>query len=323
MALWRKGLGTYVLRRTLAAFVLLLVLSFGVFTLQYLAPGDVEQTLVGPRPATGEVRAAIREEYHLDEPFLAQYWRWLSDALRFDLGRSVRTGEPVLGTIGSRLGVSLFLAAYGFLLAMVGGVTLGVLSALRRHTLFDRGSVALSVVGASAPPFVTGILLLYVFAVVLGWFPTFGQGATPLERLWYLALPATALALTSMALILKLTRAAMIAALEQDYVAFARARGVSNTRVVLVYALRNAAVPIVTAGGLILSYMLTGTVLVEVTFALPGIGSLMIESVSFNDVTMIQGIALAFAVLVIAVNLTTDLLYLALDPRIEYGRTTR
>jgi peptide/nickel transport system permease protein len=179
--------------------------------------------------------------------------------------------------------------------------------------------VGLSVVGVSAPAFATGIFLLYVFAVVLGWFPVFGQGSGFADRVWHLTLPAIALALTGMALVLRLTRAGMIGALEQDYVAFARARGLPAREVIVSYAFRNALVPVVTAGGLILGIMLTGAVLVEVTFALPGLGSLLVTSVSFGDVPMVQGLAMLTAIVIVLVNLLTDVLYLFVDPRIRYG----
>jgi peptide/nickel transport system permease protein len=175
-------------------------------------------------------------------------------------------------------------------------------------------------VGVSAPAFATGILLLYVFAVELGWFPVFGEGSGVVDRLHHLALPALALALTGMGLVLKLTRTAVIGSLDQDYVTFARARGISNQRVLIAYALRNALVPIITAAGLLLAYMLAGTVLVEVTFALPGLGSLLIDSVRTLDVPMVQALAILIATLVVVVNLVADIVYVAVDPRISFAK---
>jgi peptide/nickel transport system permease protein len=154
----------------------------------------------------------------------------------------------------------------------------------------------------------------------LGWFPAFGQGEGFADRIWHLTLPALALSLTAMALIVKLTRAAMVTELDQDYVAFARARGVSGARALMTYALRNALVPIVTGAGLVLGHMLAGSVLVETTFALPGVGSLLVDSVEFKDVPMLQGITMIVAFVIIFVNLLTDLLYLFIDPRIRFGR---
>jgi peptide/nickel transport system permease protein len=300
--------------------VLLTIISFGVFTLLYLAPGSSEQVLLGTRPATPETIHSIREEFHLNDSFLGQYWLWVKDAIHLDFGRSIRTSEPVLGGIENRMGVTLFLGGYAFLLAMLVGVPLGVLAAMRRATVVDRSIVGLSVFGVSSPAFATGIFLLYVFGVVLGWFPVFGPGEGFADRLWHLTLPAVTLALGSTALVLKLTRAAMIDALDKDFVVFALARGLPRRRVLVAYALRNALIPILTAAGLLLASLLTGAVLVEVTFALPGVGSLLVESVGFKDVPMVQGVALLTAVIVISVNLVVDLLYLLVDPRIRFGR---
>jgi peptide/nickel transport system permease protein len=310
----------FILRRLVALVVLLLIISFGVFALLYVAPGSVEQVLLGTRPSNPETLQAIRDEYNLDDPFLTQYAKWLQGAVQFDFGRSIRTSEPVLSGIRDRMGLTLFLGVYGFLIALVLGVLLGVVAAVRKRTVIDRGVVGLSVIGVSAPAFATGIFLLYIFAVLLGWFPAFGQGVGFSDRVWHLTLPAVALALTAMALILKLTRAAMITALDQDYVAFARARGIPSWRVLFTYAFRNALVPVVTAAGLILGYMLTGAVLVEVTFALPGVGSLLVDSVQFKDVPMVQGVTMVVALVIILVNLLTDVLYLFIDPRIRFGR---
>jgi peptide/nickel transport system permease protein len=316
----RASLALYVGRRLLALMALVVLISFVVFSLLYLAPGSPEQILLGARPATQETIDSIREEYHLNDPFLVQYGKWAGDALRFDFGRSIRTNEPVVDGIADRFKLTLQLGGLAFLITIALGVPLGVLAAVRNRTSIDRGIVALSVVGVSAPAFATGILLLYVFAVELNWFPVFGEGSGVVDRLRHLALPALSLALTGMGLVLKLTRTAVIGSLEQDYVTFARARGIPRRRVLATYALRNALVPIVTAGGLLLAYMLAGTVLVEVTFALPGLGSLLVDSVRTLDVPMVQALTILIATLVVVVNLLADLAYVAVDPRISFAR---
>ena len=310
----------FIARRLVALLVLLLIISFGVFTLLYLAPGSVEEILRGPRPQTPETTQAIREQYHLNDSFLMQYWIWLKDAIHGDFGSSIRTSEPVADGIKSRAALSAYLGLYAFAIVMLFGVPLGAIAALRKRTVVDRGIVGLGVVGVSAPAFATGIFLLYLFAVRVSWFPAYGQGEGFWDRLWHLTLPAIALALTGMALVIKLTRAAMINALDQDYVVFARARGIPGRRVLVVYAFRNALVPVVTAAGLILGYLLTGAVLVEVTFALPGVGALLVESVTFKDVPMVQGVTLLVAAVIILINLLTDILYLFVDPRVRFGR---
>jgi peptide/nickel transport system permease protein len=314
-------LARYVARRLAAMILLLVAFSFGVFTLQYLAPGSVEQVMIGTRSSSPELREAIRAQYNLDKPFLEQYGIWLGGVARLDFGDSIRTAQPVTSAISSRFDLTLALGVYAFALTVLIGLPLGVLAAVRRRRLADRAVSGLSVVGASAPAFATGIVLLYLFAVLLGWFPAFGQGDGALDRLWHLTLPAVALAVSVMAYLVKFTRTATVAALEQDYVMFARARGLAPRSVLVWYALRNALIPIATAGGMILTTVLTGTVLVEVTFALPGLGSLLIESVRFKDVPMVQGVTMLVAASVIVVNLLTDLLILLVDPRIRAGQT--
>jgi peptide/nickel transport system permease protein len=312
---------SYLARRLLALFLIVVVISFVVFSLLYLAPGSPEQILLGARPSTPETIKAIRDEYHLNDSFLDQYKIWAVNALHFDFGRSIRTNEPVTSAIQDRLALTLQLGIFAFVITMLLGVPLGILSAVRKQSTLDRGVVGLSVVGISVPAFASGILLLYIFAVELGWFPVFGQGSGVLGRIHHLALPAIALALTGMGLVLKLTRTAMISALETDYVTFARARGIPERRVLTHYALRNALIPIVTAGGLLLAYMLAGTVLVEVTFALPGMGSLLVDSVQTLDLPMVQALAILIAVIVVLVNLVTDLVYVWIDPRISFKKT--
>lgn len=313
----RRSFARLVARRLLAAVGILLLVSFAVFALLYIAPGSVEQILIGPREATPELIAELRAQYHLDDPFFVQYWGYLEGLLQLDFGTSIRTSEPVVDAVRTAIPVTVFLGVYAFVLTIGVGVPLGIVAALRRRSLVDRGIVGVSVAGVSAPAFATGILLLYVFSVRLGWFPTVGAGEGFLDRLWHLTLPALALALSAGALVVKITRAAMINALDQDYLTFARARGLSQARVLTAYALRNALVPIVSSGGLILAYVLTGAVLVEVTFTLPGLGNLMIEAVTSKDFPVVQAVAMTFAAAIILINLTVDILYLLIDPRIR------
>jgi peptide/nickel transport system permease protein len=219
-----------------------------------------------------------------------------------------------------RLPLTLFLGVYGSLVALGVGIPLGVLAAFKRGTEIDRGAVAVGVLGISAPAFATGIFLLYVFGVVLDWFPTFGGGEGFFGMLWHLTLPAIALGLSVLGLVLKITRASMIEELDKDYVSFARARGLDQRRVTVSYLLRNALVPVVTAGGLIVVGLLTGAVLVEVTFALPGMGSLLVEAVVQRDLPVIQGVVLCIATFVVLFHIGIDVLYTVIDPRIRFGK---
>lgn len=305
-------------RRLRVLPVMLVLISILVFSLSALAPGSTESAFLAGRRATPEALAAIRQAYHLDEPLPVQYAIWARRAVVFDFGRSLRTRQPVVDLIGDRAGVTGYLGLYAFAITLIGGVGLGMVAALRAGSWIDRTIVAIVVIGISAPAFVSGLLLLYVFAVNLGWFPIFGSGTGFLDRLWHYALPAFALSLTSMALLVKLTRTSMIDAMQQDYVVFARSRGMSRRRVVFFYGLRNALIPCLTAGGLILGYMLTGAVLIEVTFALPGLGSLLVESVNFKDIPVLQALVMLVAVIVVLVNLGVDLLYQKVDPRIRF-----
>ncbi|GGT31096.1 ABC transporter permease [Nonomuraea spiralis] len=312
------GWAGFLLRRSAGTAAVVLLLSAGVFGLLYLAPGDIQQTLLGTRPATASTIAALRARYHLDDPVAVQYLRWLGGVLRGDLGVSIRTGQPVGAMLGERLPRTLVLTAYGTLLAALAGLPLGVLGALRKGRASDRLVVTAGVVGLSAPPFAVGLLLLVVFALGLGWFPVYGTGEGFAGELWHLTLPAVALAAGAAGMLLRFSRAALVRELDQDYVVFARARGLSAP-VVLGYAMRNSLVPVLTAAGLVVTGMLAGTVLVEVTFALPGLGSLLVDSVTFKDVPVVQALALLLTLLIAAVNLLVDVAYSVADPRVRLG----
>lgn len=310
----------FLIKRLAALAALMLALSFGIFCLLYLTPGSVIDALIGPRERTPTLVHQLTVQYHLNAPLLTQYWYWLRAAVHLNFGQSALSGLPVTTVIKQTYGVTMFLVLYTFVLTVGFGVLLGCLAAIRRRTIVDRSIVGSSVVGASMPAFVTGILFLYLFSVRLSWFPAFGAGSGFLDRLWHLTLPAFALALTISAWLLKLTRASMIEVLDQDYVTFARARGVPPHRVIFTYAFRNACIPVLTAAGLILGGLVTGAVLVEITFSLPGLGSQLVNSVENKDVPMVQCLALLAAAIVLLANLAADVLYVVLDPRIRHQR---
>ncbi|HJU57355.1 MAG TPA: ABC transporter permease [Actinomycetota bacterium] len=315
-----RGLPAYVLRRLIVAIPLLLLISLGVFALVNLAPGDPARSLLGSRQASPETLAAIREQYNLDEPFVVQYVIWLRQVIVWDLGRSIQGSELVTTMIWQRLPLTVLLGLYGSLVALGIGIPLGVLAAYRHGSEVDRGVVTLGVIGVSAPAFATGIFLLYVFGVYLGWFPIFGKGAGFLDQIWHLTLPAFALGFTVMGLVIKITRASMLEELQKDYVAFARARGLASRRITTSYVMRNALIPVVTAAGLIVVGLLTGAVLVEVTFGLPGLGSLLVASVTQRDIPVIQGVVLILAIFIVLMHIGIDVLYALIDPRIRFGR---
>jgi len=313
----------FILWRLAAAVPLLLIISFGVFALVHLAPGDPVRALLGTRPSDPETLAALRQRYHLDDPFLVQYAKWLWQVLQGDLGRSISGNRRVLDAIAERAGVTALLALISTLIVLVAGILLGVAAALRRGARLDRAVVMFVVFGISSPAFVTGIFLLYVFGVVLGLFPTFGPGRGLVDRLWHLTLPALALALSVMAIVVKITRAAMVEEMDKDYVVFARARGMSSARITYGYLLRNALIPVVTAAGIIVVGLLANAIYVEVTFALPGLGSLIVDAVQKRDIPLIQGTTLVFACFVVLVNLVVDVIYALIDPRIRFSRVAR
>lgn len=316
----RGGLTRFILERLAISVPLLLLISFGVFLLVQLAPGDPARALIGGRPSTPELLAAIRKEYNLDDPFIVQYGKWLWQVLQGDFGRSIQGSQKVLDAIAQRLGTTFYLAAYSGIIVLGLGVWLGVLAALRQGTRLDRIVVMLGVFGISAPAFVSGIFLLYLFGVLLDLFPTYGAGRGGfLTTGWYLTLPAVALALSVMGLVTKITRAGMIEELGKDYVHFARARGLTAGRIVTAYVLRNALIPVVTAAGLILVFLVAQAIYVEVTFALPGLGTLLVDAVRTRDIPMVQGVALFFSALIIALHLLIDVIYVLIDPRIRFG----
>jgi peptide/nickel transport system permease protein len=282
------GLPYFILRRIAIAVPLLLIISLGVFALVHVAPGDPARALLGSRPSDPATLAAIRERYHLNDPFIVQYGKWLWQVLQGDFGRSIQGNQMITKAIGQRLGVTIYLTVLGTLFVLGVGTFLGALAAFRRGSRLDRAVVMLGVFGVSSPAFVTGILLLYLFGVVLGWFPTFGAGRGFADRLWHLALPAIALGISVMAIIVKIARAAMI---EE-----------------------------ITAAGLIVVALVAQAIYVEVTFALPGLGSLMIDAVQKRDIPLIQGTTLLFSAFVVVVNLLIDVIYTLIDPRIRFGR---
>jgi peptide/nickel transport system permease protein len=316
----RSSVFVIVMRRFAVAIPLLLIISFGVFALVHIAPGDPVRSLLGAHASDPATLAAVRERYHLNDPFLVQYGKWLSQVAQGDLGVSIQGNRAVTSLIADRLGVTIFLSLMSTVLVLGLGVLLGAVAAFHRGASIDRAVVAFGVFGVSSPAFVTGLFLLYVFGALLHWFPIYGPGTGFFDRAWHLTLPALALALSVMAIVVKITRAAMIEELDRDYVIFARARGLSSPRIAFAYVLRNALIPVVTAAGLILVGIVAGAIYVEVTFSLPGLGALTVDAVHNRDIPTIQGATLVFSVFVVLVNLAIDVIYTLIDPRIRFGR---
>ncbi|WP_274380780.1 ABC transporter permease [Nesterenkonia muleiensis] len=309
----------FLARRFSAMIAVMFLVSVGIFSLIHLSPGNPIDILLGPVPRTPETVATLNERYHLDEPLYIQYWIWLTNALQGDFGTSIRTSLPVSQEIADRLPTTLALGIYAFIITVVGGATLGVLAGLRQGTNIDRVAVITAVAGMSIPSFVVGVLFLYLFAIVMPWFPTSGSGQGFIGSLWHLTLPSLSLALICGAYITRHVRAAYGRILGEDYLVFARARGVPSMRIFVTYLTKNAMIPIVTISGIVLSMLITGAVLIEVTFSISGIGQLLVQSARYQDIPMLQAVALFMATMVMLINLTTDLLYSFIDPRIRLG----
>jgi peptide/nickel transport system permease protein len=307
----------FVGKRLAGTLALLLVLSLVIYALLLIAPGSPIQTLLGTRPPTPELIAALNAKYHLTDPFFVRYWDWLMGAVHLDFGRSiaVQTDENVTTMIAERLPLTAELAGYALLIVLVVGIPVGLAAGMRQGRGVDRAVSALATFGISAPSFVLSVGLLYFFGVQLGWFPVYGAGAGLTDRIAHLTLPAVALAIFLGAIVVRQTRAAALTVARQDYLTFARIRRLSRRRILLRYVLRNAAPPVVTSTGIVLIAALTAGVFIEQVFSLPGLGSLLLQAVMAKDVTVVQGVAVVLGLIVAMVNLLVDLLGIALDPR--------
>jgi len=307
----------YALRRVLAAIPLLLVTSFIVFSFVHLSPGSPEQILVGGHNVDPQTLAAIRAHYHLNDPFLVQYWDWLKNVLHGDLGQSLVFKDSVTHVIGPRILPTVELAVYALVLITVAGLGIGIITGIRRNSRLDTALSGVTLVGASMSVYVSGILLIALFAVALGWFPVFGLGSGFGDRIYHLTLPAVALAIALSALVARVTRASLSGSLKLEFVETARSRGLSERRVIGKHALRSAFVPVLTITGLVFGFLISGAVLVEYTFGLNGLGALLVQGVTEKDFPVVQGVTLVFTVSFIVINLVVDLLYAVVDPRVR------
>ncbi|ABE41243.1 binding-protein-dependent transport systems inner membrane component [Rhodopseudomonas palustris BisB5] len=310
----------YLIRRILAAVPVMGVVALVVFLLLRLTPGDPAAILAGDN-ASPEQLARIRETLGLNEPLYTQFFSWVGKLLQGDLGVSLISQVPVLQMISQRIEPTLSIAISTIVLSIIVAVPLGVIAAWRHGTWIDRFVMGLSVIGFSVPVFVIGYMLIQIFAIELRWFPV--QGFRPLARGFgpyfeRLVLPTLTLSFIYIALIARMTRAAMLDVLGEDYVRTARAKGITETRVLLRHALRNAAVPVITVIGTGFALLISGVVVTESVFNLPGIGRLTVDAVLARDYPVIQGMILLTSGIYVAVNLLIDVAYTLLDPRIRY-----
>ena len=297
----------------------LLFVSFVTFGLVRLAPGDPVTIVLGGRKVDPATADALRVQFGLvGDPF-SQYVAWLGRALQGDMGESYRLRQDVVGLIAGRLPLTLELIALAILIAVAVAIPLGVIQAHRRESPTDYAGSLVALIGLSSPVYFTAIVGVLVFAVWLDWLPPFGAGKDVLDQLRHLILPSTALALGTIALTSRMTRSGMIEALSSDYIEAARAKGLPERTILLKHALRNALIPVVTVTSLQVGFLLVGSVLVESTLGLGGLGSLITDAIQNRDYPVIQATVLLLAVAFSLLNLVTDLLYAVIDPRIRYG----
>lgn len=331
----------YLVRRLLELIPVFFGVLLVVFIISRLTPGDPAVVMLGEK-ATPEAVAQLREALGLNDPLPVQFGRYLSRAVRGDFGRSIQSNERVVVDLATRFPATMELTFGAMLIASTVGVLSGVVAAVRRNTWFDGMSMFIALFGFSMPIFWLGIMLILLFAWLLGWFPISGRLDLTadlvrltnfylldavLTRNWaalgnalrHLVLPAVTLSTVPLAIIARMTRSSLLEVLRQDYVRTARAKGLAERRVVLRHALRNAAIPVITVIGLNVGSLLSGAILTETIFAWPGVGRLVVDAIFARDYPVVQGTVLVIAIVFVAVNLLVDLSYAALDPRIRYG----
>ena len=308
----------YFLKTIIAVIPTLFGVVTVVFFLIHLTPGDPALAILGPH-ATAEAVQDLRKSLGLDQPLYIQYFAFLLRLIQGDLGRSLVTQQPVLWETLGPFPYTVHLAVAGVLMSILLGVPVGVISAVRRNSFLDYFMRAASISGISIPVFFLAILLLWIFSFQLRWFPIIGVGDTSSWRslLYHLVLPSSALGVSMAVLIMRLTRSCMLEVLNQDYVRTARAKGLSEKAVIMVHALKNALLPIVTVIGLYMGQLLGGAILTETVFARQGVGKLLMDAIFARDYPQVQGTVLIFAVAVILVNVLVDVLYRLIDPRIR------
>lgn len=308
------------LSRIAGAIPILILVSLITFGLIHMIPGDPAAVIAG-LSATPDQIAHIRHDLGLDEPLLSQMYHWYDNLFHGNLGTSLLLGDPVLQVVGVRLPVTIGLSAYALVITLVLGLASGVLAALRQNTWVDQAAMVFAMFGISVPNFYLGLLMILLFAVELGWLPTGGYVAftdDPIGWLTTMTLPAISLALLLTGLLARITRSTMLEVLRQDYIRTARAKGLPRHKVVVKHALANALIPIVTVIGIIVSLLMSGAVVTETLFSLPGIGQLLTQAVLNRDYPMVQGAMLIVTALMVGVNIAVDILYAFLDPRVRY-----
>lgn len=306
------------LRRRLVQLIpVLMGISLITFFMIHLIPGDPARNMLGPR-ATPERVAELRQSLGLDEPLWSQYRRFLIGVVRGDLGTSLYYRQAVAPLVLERLPATLFLIIYSTVIALVVAIPLGIVAALRRNSWIDQAIRTISLITLAMPAFWLGVLFILYFGLYRGWFPVGGYGESFQEHLYHLFLPSLTIALAMAPILIRSLRSSMVGNLRAQYTTTARAKGLSNARVVTGHVLRPSLISTVTVLGVNLGFLIGSTVIIETVFAIPGLGFLMVSSIQARDYPVIQAVTLVMAVLVVTVNLLTDMTYALLDPRVSY-----
>ncbi len=319
----------FILRRLFQSIIVLLIVGFVAFSM-FTFVGDPIDNMLGQERTQADI-ARLREQLGLDQPFFVQYWNFLGNAIQGNFGISYRQGRPVSEILLERAPATLELAAVSAFFAMLLGISLGVFTAIRRNGMASNVIMTLSLIGVSLPTFLIGILLIYVFSVELNWLPSFGRGAV-VDLGWWttgflttsglqaLILPAITLGLYQMTLIMRLVRSEMLEVLRQEYIRFARARGLRERAVNFRHALKNTLVPVITVTGLQLGAIIAFAIITETVFQWPGVGLLFINAIQFVDIPVMAAYLMLISVMFVSINLIVDLLYFAIDPRLRVGK---
>ena len=310
---------TYIVRRLLISVPTIVFVSIVVFGLQLLLPGDPALALAGEE-RDPQVIAELRRMYHLDEPIWRQYLIWVGNVLNGNLGESIRLKMPVGELVAAKLPVTMQLASMAILIAICIGIPMGIISAVKKETLLDYGANVVALSGISVPSFWLGIMMILLFSVNLGWLPASGfvkPSESLSQNLQTMIMPAIVLSSVTTAIFMRHTRSAMLAVLRSDYVRTARAKGLREPRVVFRHALRNAIIPVVTLGAIQLGELMSGAVLTEQIFTIPGFGKLIVDAVFNRDYAVVQGVVLVTASTYIALNLLADVAYVLVNPRLR------
>lgn len=319
-------MGNYIIRRLLLAIPTLLVISFVIFAILSLAPGDPLSEFAANPAVPPEVRENIRRSLGLDQPWPIQYTRWITALASGDWGFSFASRMPVIQLIAQRMPQTLAVAGAAYVLALLVSIPIGIISAVKQYSLFDNVATTFAFVGFSVPAFFTGTIFLLVFSINLGWFPFIYDSTVKVnsldglqKQLMQMALPVSVLAVQQSAELARFMRSSMLDNLPQDYVRTARAKGLAERLVVLRHVVRNSMIPVVTLIALSIPTIFGGAIITETLFRVNGIGALLISSINSNDTPVVMAITFIFAVLTVFFNLIADLLYGVLDPRVRYG----